>query len=152
MAFLCRFILMALDPAVWEPHFWFTLHTMARLYPLTPNEVARKKYYDTVQNIPAFFPVEPLGQLFASLLDKYPVTPYLDSRDSFVKWVHFISNKVRTHQGKEEVAFPDFLAEYAQHYTPKEVVLEREVKWKRRVVLGGVVVGLGALIAFLYRK
>ena len=26
-------------------------------------------------------------------LDQYPVTPYLDSRESFIKWMYFIHNQ-----------------------------------------------------------
>ena len=28
------------------------------------------------------------------LIDNYPITPYLDNRDSFVRWTHFIHNKI----------------------------------------------------------
>ena len=32
-----------LDPAVWGPHFWFFLHTLALTYPNHPNEVCVSK-------------------------------------------------------------------------------------------------------------
>ena len=41
---------------------------------------------------------------FLDLLDKYPVTPYLSSRMSFMKWVNFIFNKINK-QLKEEIGF-----------------------------------------------
>ena len=89
---------MTLHPSVWGPHYWFTLHTIAIAYPQYPNEVTKKKYYDFIQNLPLFIPIENIGNTFSKMLDKYPVTPYLDSRDSFMKWVHFIHNKIKRMQ------------------------------------------------------
>ena len=31
-----------LQPSVWGPHYWFTLHTIALCYPLYPNDVTKK--------------------------------------------------------------------------------------------------------------
>ena len=42
---------MALDPKVWGPHYWFFLHTIALTYPILPNEVMRKKYYNFIHQI-----------------------------------------------------------------------------------------------------
>ena len=48
---------------------------------------------------------EKLGNNFSNLIDQYPVTPYLDSRDSFIKWTHFIHNKVNQSLDKPEIDF-----------------------------------------------
>jgi hypothetical protein len=64
---------MALDPKVWGPFYWFVLHTIALTYPTHPNDVIKKKYYDFIQNLPLFLPVPEIGNIFTSLLDKYPV-------------------------------------------------------------------------------
>ena len=34
---------MVLNPKVWGPHYWFVLHTIANTYPLSPNDVTKKK-------------------------------------------------------------------------------------------------------------
>ena len=85
---------MVLEPKVWGPHYWFFLHTIAMSYPHRPNSVTKKKYYDFIQNIPLFIPVESFSTRFSNLLDEYPVSPYLDSRDSFIRWMWFIHNKI----------------------------------------------------------
>ena len=56
--------------------------------PKKPNEFAIKKYYEFINNLPIFLPVDPMGKTFLALLDKYPVKPYLDSRKAFMKWNH----------------------------------------------------------------
>jgi len=143
---------MTLDQAVWAPRFWFVLHTIALLYPKMPNETMRKKYYQLIQNIPLYLPSPPIGDLFSSLLDKYPVTPYLDSQESFFKWVHFIYNKMNITLGKPEVEMADFINNYNKHYMPKEEVKKHDSKFRHNLAMGGVITALVALICVLYRK
>jgi hypothetical protein len=102
----------------WSSHYWFTLHTIALNYPITPNKVTKKKYYDLVMNIPLFIPNAKDGNKFSELLDKYPVTPYLDSRDAFIKWTHFIHNRVNKLLNKPLMSYEDFIEKYT--YLPKK--------------------------------
>ena len=71
---------MKLRYEVWLPHLKFTLQTMSLNYPLYPNEVTIKKYYSFIQNLPVFFPDDPMGKFLEKLLDDFPVAPYLNSR------------------------------------------------------------------------
>ena len=100
------------DSAVWGPQFWFVLHRVAFNYPLHPNKVTKKKYYDTIMNIPLFIPNPEMGNTFGKLLDSYPVTPYLDSRQSFIKWTHYIHNRVNEKLGKPTLNYADFISMY----------------------------------------
>lgn len=106
------------DARVWGPHYWFFLHTVSHTYPLVPNAVTKRKYYDLIQNMPLFLPDPEMGNRFSTLLDLYPVSPYLDSRDSFIRWVHFIHNKVNVALGEEELPLQDGLERYLDHYHP----------------------------------
>lgn len=85
---------------IWGPHFWFFLHTIAYNYPDTVNQVTKRKYYDFIHNLPLFIPEQNIGNTFSSMLDKYPLSPYLDNRDSFMRWIHFIHNKYNSYLGK----------------------------------------------------
>jgi hypothetical protein len=46
------------------------------------------------------------------LLDKYPVSTYLDNSTDFQKWVHFIHNKVNEVLGKQEISRKDAYMKY----------------------------------------
>jgi FAD-linked sulfhydryl oxidase len=106
------------DPNVWGPYYWFFLHTIAYNYPENPNEVTKKKYYDLIQNMPLFLPDAKMGNQFATILDKYPVTPYLSSRKSFVKWMHFVHNKINLKLGKLEITYLESLDNYESKFKP----------------------------------
>ena len=122
------------SPEVWGPHYWFFLQTISQSYPDTPNTVTKSKYYDFMQNLPLFIPNPEIGNKFSQLLDKYPVSPYLDSRESFIRWVHFIHNKINELLGKEEISFAAGLDKYYGEYKPKPIYLSEHLNWKKHVV------------------
>jgi FAD-linked sulfhydryl oxidase len=140
---------MHFDPTVWGPHYWFFLHTIAESYPLTPNATTKRKYYDLIQNMPLFIPNPNIGNKFSEYLDKYPVTPYLDNRDSFVRWVHFIHNKFNVLLGKQEISLPFALEKYRAQYKPKPLVFSEKINVRKHVIHAILIVVLLFLI-YLY--
>ena len=129
---------MALNPEIWGPHYWFVLHSISLQYPTMPNETTKKKYYDFIQNIPIFIPNSNIGNEFSKYLDEYPVTPYLDSRESFIKWVNFIHNKINIKLGKPIVSIEDGIQKYYEQFKPKENV-DLEKRRKRNQIIFGCV-------------
>ena len=125
---------MQLDPSVWGPHYWFFLHTISHSYPLTPNDVTKRKYYDLIQNLPLFIPNEEMGNKFSQLLDRYPVSPYLGNRESFVRWVCFIHNKVNVMLGKEDISLAKGLDLYASEYKHKTIRIAEKFKIKKHYI------------------
>lgn len=119
---------MEFESEVWGPHYWFFLHTIAHSYPNKPNSITKKKYYDFINNMPLFIPNEKIGDNFAELLNKYPVSPYLDNRDSFKRWVHFIHNKINVSLGKEEISFFESEDLYKSFYKPKHIYISEKMR------------------------
>jgi hypothetical protein len=143
---------MALEPTVWGPFYWFVLHTIALTYPINPNETIKKKYYDFIQNIPLFLPISTIGNKFSSLLDKYPVTPYLDSQTSLVKWMHFIHNKINISLDKPEITMEEAMVKYYEHYKPKAIKEKEQRKRREKYVFAGMILIIIVLTVFLYKK
>ena len=141
---------MIFDPDIWGPHYWFFLHTIAESYPKTPNDVTKRKYYDFIQNMPLFIPIEEMGNKFSEMLDRYPVSPYLDNRDSFVRWVHFIHNKFNVLLGKREITLPQALDNYRNEYKPKPVRLSEKLNLKKHYIHLAVILTCVFLIYVYY--
>jgi hypothetical protein len=125
---------MQFDANIWGPHYWFFLHTVAESYPMTPNDVTKRKYYDLITNMPLFIPDSDIGDKFSRMIDRYPVTPYLDNRDSFVRWVHFMHNKINVQLGKEELSLPMALEKYRAEYKPKAVILSERINMRKHYI------------------
>jgi FAD-linked sulfhydryl oxidase len=142
---------MKFSPSVWGPHYWFFLHTVAQSYPLSPNQVTKRKYYDLIQNYPLFIPDEEIGNKFSRILDKYPVTPYLDSRDSFIRWTHFIHNKINAILGKPEISLPLALDKYRAEYKPKTVRVTESIKIRKHLLYSAFIISCFLLIYIYYK-
>ena len=141
-----------LDPKVWGPHYWFFLHTLAMTYPHHPNSVTKKKYYEFIQNLPLFLPVEEVSGEFSKLIDKYPITPYLDNRDSFVRWMHFIHNKLNEKLEKPQISLNDFFVQYYNEYKTHDEKITEYYKLKSRIIYFSIVIGISGTIYYLYDK
>jgi len=143
---------MVLDPKVWGPHYWFFLHTISMSYPLRPNSVTKKKYYEFIQNLPLFIPVENIAGEFSKLLDQYPITPYLDSRDSFIRWVWFIHNKINEKLEKNKISLNKFYELYYEEYKPKDIKNREMNRLKNKLIYLCLVIFFVAMIVYLYNK
>ena len=141
-----------LDPSIWGPHFWFFLHTISLTYPKRPNDVTKKKYYDFVQNIPMFIPVESMATNFSKILDEFPVSPYLDSRDAFIRWMHFIHNKINEQHEKKKISLGEFYVNYYEEYKPKQVQWAEYNKWRSKIVYTIIISIILAIIFYLHNK
>ena len=141
-----------LDPKIWGPHYWFFLHTVAMTYPHHPNAVTKKKYYEFIQNLPLFIPVEEISTQFSKLIDAYPITPYLDNRDSFLRWMHFIHNKINEKLEKPPITLNDFFLEYYNQYKSQNEKLIGYYKVREKIVYGTILVSFLGAIYYLYDK
>ena len=81
--------------------------------------------------MPLFIPVNEIGDKFSRILDEYPVTPYLCSKQSFVRWMHLIHNKINISLEKKELSLPDALSQYRSHYKPKPLYLAEQINLRR---------------------
>ena len=143
---------MTLDPEIWGPHYWFFLHTISISYPIKPNDVTKKIYYNFIQNLPLFIPIDEIGNSFSKLLDKYPVKPYLDSRKSFIKWMHFIHNKINILLNKEEITLDEAMDKYYNNYKPKQNKNIEEKRRREKLIFMGIIFLLIFISIYFYNK
>lgn len=141
---------MRFEPDVWGPHYWFFLHTVAMTYPEHPNAVTKRKYYDLIQNMPLFIPRSDIGDKFGGILINYPVTPYLDNRDSFVRWVWFIHNKINKTLDKEQISLYESLDKYNAQFLPKDIIVSTKFHIQKGVIYTGVILTILILILMFH--
>lgn len=110
---------MLLNPKIWFIYFKFIMITISLYYPKYPNDVTKKKYYNFIQNIPLLFPEYPLGNNYIKYLEFHPLTPYLDSKESFIKWVHYINNKISLDLNIQEENLEETFKKYFDMYKSK---------------------------------
>jgi len=137
-----------LNPNIWGKHYWFFLHTMTLHYPNNPNEKIKKVYYQFFHNLSYFLPNKSFASNFDKLLEEYPLTPYLDSRDKLIKWVHFIHNKINERLEKPTISLEEFYIQYYDKYK------ESSIFWynKEKIMYIMCIFLLLCVIYYLYEK
>jgi hypothetical protein len=141
----------AVSSLLWGPQYWFFLHSIAYNYPHPPTKVTKRKYYDLIQNMPLFIPDSKMANNFQYLINQYPVTPYLDSRNDFIRWMHFIHNIVNMQLNKPKIPFFESIDIYNEKYcrdNKKKIRKERH----HLFMTGCIVLLLLLLVTYLFRQ
>ena len=129
---------------IWLPHYMFFLTTCAIGYPKYPNSTTKKKYYDLIVNMPKyFFPENTFSTFFETILDKYPITTYLDNRKSLMKYIWFINNKINEKFERHQLTYDEFYEKYYKLYETENV------KWVDFFILKKKMIGIFILIILI---
>jgi len=126
---------MDYDAEIWGPHYWFFLHTVAMIYPKNPNAIVKKKYYSLFQNLPLFIPNSEISNSFNDMLNLYPVNNYLNSKNSLLKWIHFIHNKINVKLNKKSITYLEFIDNYNNIYVKKEDGMIEKMKNNKKFIV-----------------
>lgn len=138
-----------LDPRVFFPSIWAFLYGVAHVYPDMPNAVTKRKYYDFIQNLPLFIPEASCANYFSRLLDTFPVSPYLDNKDSFTYWVHCIHNRMDQYLGLPEKTMLEHLDEFYGEFLPKQYILsEKRGIQKKYLVFGFILISMFCIVLY----
>lgn len=141
-----------LDPKIWGSHFWFTIQTIALQYPNKPGDAIKKKYYRFLTDLQDFLPNSSVKKQYAEFLKEYPVSPYLDSRLSLLKWINFIHNKYNHILGKEHIELYKGLQLYYDAYKTEEFQKFKQKKQREKYMLIGSFVILLTIGIYLSKE
>ena len=59
---------------------------------------------------------------------------YLDNRESLIKWMHFIHNKINEKLEKPKISLNDFYVSYYEQYKPKDTQLKEYSRWREKII------------------
>ncbi len=124
-----------MDPNIWGPHYWFFLHTVAFHYPLHPTSIQKKMYHRLIHHFYEFIPNKSMATVYEKILQKNPVTPYLDTRDDFIQWMHHIHNKINERLQKPTITLQEHYDKFLIHFESKEKKLKRLWKQKAQIII-----------------
>lgn len=143
---------MDLDPEVWGSRYWFFLRTIALTYPKYPNTITKKKYYNLFHNLSLFLPNENISKNFDKLLSLYPLTPYLNDRESLCRWLWFINNKINEYLGKPKISIDRFYTDYYDMYKKKRLNLRETYKYYKKIIYMLIIVFFCVISYYFYKK
>ena len=106
-----------MDPTVWGPKMWFTLHTITFNYPEIPSNHHKKVYSDFFNMLKYIIPCEVCSKHYAQHLINNPILTSLDSKEKLVKWLINVHNDVNRSLGKKVYSYDEVVDIYKKHYS-----------------------------------
>lgn len=76
------------------------------------------------------------------MLEKYPVTPYLDTQKDFIKWMHFIHTKINIRLDKPTISLQEHYDQFHEAYEPKPTRFKRFLKERYKIIYGIIILVL----------
>jgi hypothetical protein len=139
-----------MDATIWGPHYWFVLHTIAFHYPTHPTSIQKKIYHRLIHNLHEFLPNKSISNTFQKILRDNPVTPYLDTRADFIKWMHYIHNKINIRLDQPTISLSEHYEEFQKHFETKQTKFSRLYKEKSKIIFTILIFIIVAYV-FIYR-
>lgn len=105
-----------MNPAIWGPPFWFILHSIALNYPERPTFIERRNHFEFFRNLQNVIPCEECRKNYAMHFRQYPLTPFLDSRQSLLQWTIIMHNLVNRMHGASTMTTDEVTTLYRNVY------------------------------------
>lgn len=91
---------MHIPPESWGPFFWHTIHITALGYPAKPTHAHKKAAKEFYESLKLLIPCPICRDHYNTHLEKYPLTPHLDTRADLFRWTILLHNEVSKTLGK----------------------------------------------------
>ena len=107
-----------IKPSVWGPHGWKFMHFVSLGYPDTPSQEDKRQYKEFYESLQHILPCGACAQNYKLNLQRTPIDNSLDSRDTLIKWVIDIHNRVNQETGKKTLIHEEALNLYLKQQNP----------------------------------
>jgi len=130
-----------MNPKFWGPHGWIFLHSVTMNYPKEPTNEDKTLYRNFFSSLKRVLPCEKCAYHYKQHIINDPIEPALESRNSLVRWLIKIHNKVNEDLGKPQYTYEQVIEEYKY----KMMNMDRDETLIYKVIIG-------ALLLFILYK
>ncbi len=97
------------NPKIWGPYFWETIHFTAYGYPENPNELDKKTYHDFYSNIMKVLPCDKCTNSSQELFKNSGIHNFLGSKKDLIKWTYLFHKSINNKLGKKSPTLEEFM-------------------------------------------
>lgn len=108
-----------MDPEIWGPGAWLFLHSITLNYPNSPTQIDKKIYSDFFNLLGKVLPCDVCRNHFIYNNNNLPIQFNLNSKESIVKWLIEIHNKINIVKKKKTITYDEFTELYKDVYKNK---------------------------------
>jgi hypothetical protein len=135
-----------MDPKVWGPHLWFTMHTISFNYPKNPTNQDKQNNYNFFYNLIHIIPCSDCRKHYQDFFNKQPILNYLDNRDKLIEWVMDAHNNVNKMTNKPIWTLDQVFNHYKQIFDEKKKPKTNNMYKIIRVIV------ILLILAYFYKK
>lgn len=106
-----------MDPRVWGPPAWTFLHSVTLAYPDNPTVTDKENYKNFFNNLQPVLPCLKCSNNYLTHIQEDPVENHLTDKETLVKWLIEMHNKVNRLYDKPEVGYDKMLDQYKKLYS-----------------------------------
>ena len=140
---------MKLQPNVWGPLFWHTIHIFALGYPQNPSYAHKRSAKEFYESLSFLIPCPVCREHYQTHLQKMPLTPHLDRREDLFKWTVELHNEVNKILGKPRLLESEVIYYYRRiGARGKNPVINQDIldEMDLRSVIKGGCIGAGFVL------
>ena len=112
-----------MNPDIWGPKFWFSLHSVTFDYPLKPDLSEKIRIKDFFNSLEYILPCKICRVNYSKHIREIPIENNLGSRKNLVYWLIDIHNSVNAMHGKPLLSYDEVINIYEKIYKRK-IILE----------------------------
>ena len=141
-----------MNPNIWGPSMWLSLHTITLNYPKNPSIHDKKAMNDFFTNLQYVLPCQKCSDNYANHLIKYPIENFLGSRNELVEWLINIHNEVNKSIGKKILTKEDALKKIHNQFKniDNKLTIKEYITKNIKTLLISIIVLL--LLIYIYKK
>jgi len=130
-----------MDPNIWGPKMWFSLHSITFTYPFKPDCEQKERFKNFFKSLEYILPCKICRVHYSKNIRKNPIDNNLDNRKSLVHWLIDIHNMVNQVNNKRKYSYDEVIKIYESIYKKKIILegkdnielLNREIKEKKKI-------------------
>ena len=102
-----------INPKIWGPYFWQTIHFTAFGYPETPNTTDREIYFTFYENMMKILPCDKCTNSAQEMFKTSDLKNSLGSKTDLIKWTYSFHKKVNNKLGKDSPTLEEFIHNFS---------------------------------------
>lgn len=97
-----------INPKIWGPYIWKTIHFVAHGYPENPNDLDKETYANFYENIMKVLPCDKCSISSQEIFFNSNIYSSLNSKKDLIKWAYDFHDTVNNKLGKVSPSFEDY--------------------------------------------
>ncbi len=108
-----------MDPNIWGPQLWFSLHIITLNYPNNPRNIDKHNFKNFFESLINVIPCNYCKHNFKIHMKQLPIDNALNNKNALVKWLFNIHNLTNKHLNKKIFTYQQFISKYRSIFQKK---------------------------------